>query len=570
MDKISERHPIPGLRSLGIAGFALLLLACGGGGGGGGTVVTPPPSTYTVTYSGNGSTAGTVPVDTGTYLQGATVTLLGNAGSLAKTGSTFTGWNTLADGSGYSYTAGQTCTMGTANLTFYAHWTAIPVAGNLTYDPNGATGGAVPVDTTTYAAGQTVTVLGNTGSLVYTGYSFVGWQTKADGSGTTYKAGQTFSKPSTATTLYALWSGGQAYAVNYMGGSAGTISQYTIGPKGALTPMSTPTVNTGGNDPRYITADPFGKFVYASNITSQTVGQFTVGTDGSLTAMATPTILMGPTTGGALYYPSGLTVHPNGKFAYVSLQQKSAVNQYAIGPDGSLAALSPATVTSGDSTNGRNGPCAVAVESTGAFAYVANGGANTISQYKVNPDGTLSALNPFLVSSGGLNGSGSAFDIKTISIASGEYAYAVNYFDGTVAQYKINTTTGQLVPLSPALVTAGTYGLGIAVHPTGKFLYATILAGTASSVVAQFTIDPATGALTAMTPATVGAGGAGAASITVEASGKFAFATSGDTGWGSYSVAQYTIDPTTGALTLMANPTVVSGFGPSGIVTIGK
>ena len=37
---------------------------------------------------------------------GATVTVLGNTGSLVKTGYTFTGWNTAANGSGTSYTAG--------------------------------------------------------------------------------------------------------------------------------------------------------------------------------------------------------------------------------------------------------------------------------------------------------------------------------------------------------------------------------------------------------------------------------------------------------------------------------
>jgi len=38
----------------------------------------------------------------------------------------------------------------------------------------------------------------------------------------------------------------------------------------------------------------------------------------------------------------------------------------------------------------------------------------------------------------------------------------------------------------------------------------------------------------------------------------------------STTIAQYTIDQTTGALTLMANPTVVSGDSPAGIVTTGK
>lgn len=77
---------------------------------------------YTVTYAGNGSTGGTVPTDANSYPQEATVTVLGNMGSLAKTGFTFSGWNTAANGSGTSYAAPATFSMGTANVTLYAQW----------------------------------------------------------------------------------------------------------------------------------------------------------------------------------------------------------------------------------------------------------------------------------------------------------------------------------------------------------------------------------------------------------------------------------------------------------------
>ena len=152
----------------------------------------------------------------------------------------------------------------------------------VTYNSNGGTG-SVPVDSNSYTTGQTVTVLANSGSLVYTGYSFVGWQTKADGSGSTYAPGQTFSMGSANVTLYALWAGGYAYVVNQNSGSAGSISQYTIGPNGALTPMFTRTVPTAGNNSQLIAADPLGKYVYVSNVSSNTVSQFTIGADGSLT-----------------------------------------------------------------------------------------------------------------------------------------------------------------------------------------------------------------------------------------------------------------------------------------------
>lgn len=73
----------------------------------------------------------------------------------------------------------------------------------VTYDANGSTGGTVPA-TAKYDKGATVTVAGNTGGLVNTGFDFAGWNTLANGSGTTYQGGNTFTINAN-TTLYALW-----------------------------------------------------------------------------------------------------------------------------------------------------------------------------------------------------------------------------------------------------------------------------------------------------------------------------------------------------------------------------
>ena len=79
-------------------------------------------SSFTVTYDGNGSTSGSVPTDPSSpYASGATVTVLGNTGSLARTNYSFTGWNTAANGSGASYAAGGTFTI-TSNTTLFAQW----------------------------------------------------------------------------------------------------------------------------------------------------------------------------------------------------------------------------------------------------------------------------------------------------------------------------------------------------------------------------------------------------------------------------------------------------------------
>lgn len=82
-------------------------------------------TTYTVTYNGNSNTSGNAPIDgSSPYVTGSTVTVLGNSGSpvLARTGYDFSGWNTQANGSGTSYSQGNTFTIN-ANTTLYAVWT---------------------------------------------------------------------------------------------------------------------------------------------------------------------------------------------------------------------------------------------------------------------------------------------------------------------------------------------------------------------------------------------------------------------------------------------------------------
>ncbi len=76
---------------------------------------------------------------------------------------------------------------------------------SVTYDKNGNdVTGTVPVDNNTYNNEASVTVLGNSGNLAKSGYSFGGWNTQDDGEGTNYTEGNTFSITSN-TTLYAKW-----------------------------------------------------------------------------------------------------------------------------------------------------------------------------------------------------------------------------------------------------------------------------------------------------------------------------------------------------------------------------
>lgn len=79
-------------------------------------------SGLTITYNGNESTSGEVPVDGTAYTEGMTAVLLGNPGDLARGDFTFMGWSTHADGSGPVYTEGDTLTVGSEPIILYARW----------------------------------------------------------------------------------------------------------------------------------------------------------------------------------------------------------------------------------------------------------------------------------------------------------------------------------------------------------------------------------------------------------------------------------------------------------------
>lgn len=110
-----------------------------------------------------------------------------------------------------TYTEGEVSKTATYTITV----SAVPTTTySVTYNANGATSGSVPTDNNSYASGATVTVKGNTGSLAKTNYTFAGWNTSSDGTGTTYASGNTFTITSN-TTLYAKWTAQSASSATW-------------------------------------------------------------------------------------------------------------------------------------------------------------------------------------------------------------------------------------------------------------------------------------------------------------------------------------------------------------------
>ena len=174
-------------------------------------------SGYSVSYHANGGSG--APTDPNNpYSSGASVTVLG-AGSMTRTGYSFAGWNTQAGGGGTPYSGGNTFNI-TADTTLYAQWTINTYT--VTYDNNGGTGSQTD-SSSPYNYNSTVTVLG-VGTMAKTGYTFAGWNTAANGSGTPYSAGNTFTIAAN-TTLYAQWKCAVTYDNNSGTGSANRFQQ---------------------------------------------------------------------------------------------------------------------------------------------------------------------------------------------------------------------------------------------------------------------------------------------------------------------------------------------------------
>jgi uncharacterized repeat protein (TIGR02543 family) len=181
--------------------------------GNGGASYTPTASiqlyakwtvnTWTVAYNANGGT-GAPASQTKTYNQ--TLTL--SSSRPARSGYTFLGWATKSDGTGTAYSPGGSYTDNAA-ATLYAQWNSSTSTAAVT----------LPTPTKT-------------------GYSFQGWNTKADGTGTKYNGGASYT-PTGNVTLYAIWKA-NTYTVSYnANGGTGAPGNQTKTHDVALTLSST-------------------------------------------------------------------------------------------------------------------------------------------------------------------------------------------------------------------------------------------------------------------------------------------------------------------------------------------
>jgi 6-phosphogluconolactonase len=299
-------------------------------------------------------------------------------------------------------------------------------------------------------------------------------------------------------------------------------------------------------DPSFVAVHPNGKYLYAVN----EVGDFNGMKSGAVSAFAIDRktgalkLLNQVSTHGA--GPCFVSLDKSGRFVLVANYDGGSVATFAIQDDGSLSLMKGFVQHSGSSVDKerQEGPHAhwIGVSPDNRFALVADLGLDDVLVYKL--DDVRGGLTPNSPPFAEMKpGSGPR---HLVFHPNGKFAYVVNEMASTVTAFAYSAQKGSLsalqtLPMLPRDYSGVREAAEIAVHPSGKFLYASNR-GTANSI-AAYKIDVVKGTLTAA--GTFSTTGRIPRNFVIDPTGEFLLAANQDSG----NIVVFRIDATTGALT---------------------
>jgi 6-phosphogluconolactonase (cycloisomerase 2 family) len=339
----------------------------------------------------------------------------------------------------------------------------------------------------------------------------------------------------------------------YTGDSSG-VSAFTIDSvTGALTPVAGSPFAPGVPTPDAITVDPQGKFVYF--LSNSSVFGFAInGTSGVLTAVpGSPFAPVAPNL-----VTMSIAIDPTSSFMYVTnfsqVQGTSSISAYRL--DATTGALTP--LTGSPFSSGLAEPSWISVDPSGAFLYVPSfdttaGG--IIEAFTIAPGtGVLSSL-----------GSTSARLFPhapvQLAISSGTaavtsrpaYVLVANSGSNDVSAYSVNPASGTLTAVSGSPFLAGTSPVSVSTDILGRFAY---VANNGSNDISAFDVSPATGALIPVTGSPFPTGGTGPQSVVVDGPSEFVYAGNS----GSQNISEFSLNPATGALSAISGSPLGASF----------
>jgi len=359
----------------------------------------------------------------------------------------------------------------------------------------------------------------------------------------------------------------------YVIGSSDSIAAFTItSGAGTLVPVSGSPFGAGGT-PMFGAADPAGKFLYVADPGTQHIFAFNIDqTTGALTAVTGSPFSV---DSGELITARMPVVDPTGGFLYVTDFDScgdgcfGAISAFKIGADGSLTAVAGSPFAT------KYGALGIAVHPTGGFVYAVDSNSGVISGFKM--DSTSGVLTEI---------SGSPFSVGEIRVSfaavhpSGKFLYATGTLgtgtNGFVFGYSIDPTSGALTEINLGSNRTGMNPQGIDVDGIDNFLFVANEAsssptGATSGSISVYQIDAIAGTLTQVVGSPFATTGNNPFQLAVDRSCKFLYVTNSDGGRGSafdYALG-FTIDPLSGNLTAVAgSPFSTSSSGPPGGIVL--
>ena len=236
--------------------------------------------------------------------------------------------------------------------------------------------------------------------------------------------------------------------------------------------------------------------------------------------------------------PCHLAVDPTGKWLIVANYGGGSVAEYPVQADGTLGEASTFVQHEGSSVDAarQKGPHAHAtvLSPDGKLVFVNDLGLDKILAYQVA--GLKPADPPFTKIAPGAGPRHLAF------APNGHFAYAITEMTASVVAFRYANGKFEELQMLPNLAedVPGKSGAEIAVHPTGKFVYAST---RGANLITVFAVDPAKGTLTAVdrTPTQ----GKTLRNFTIDPTGAYLFAANQD----SDNIVVFKIDAKTGKLT---------------------
>lgn len=230
--------------------------------------------------------------------------------------------------------------------------------------------------------------------------------------------------------------------------------------------------------------------------------------------------------------PDKVLVSPNGNFAYVANSGSFSISQYSVATSGQLTPLTPPSIAlHTTSTNFST----IGIEPNGDHVYALASSANMIDIYNTPASDGVLNYSGTSVATPNLPGQ----IVFTRGATPTGFAYVSSFTDGTIRAYARNG--GGLTALTPTSdFSAGGFGTNdLLIHPTLNALYALNTSSGATSL-AFFTINPTTGALSAPTNINV----VDPSGMAITANGAFLFVWKDDN-----TIDTYALNATTGAPT---------------------